>query len=83
MTSRPQGGGSRGYQGFCDDSSEALVLKSVTIGGGGVKYCVTSFMNDPSNVTTDQIVNSDEFRIRQKIIRNSNNIIYRPKIESD
>jgi hypothetical protein len=29
--------GGRGYQGFCDDSTKALVLKSVTIGGGGVK----------------------------------------------
>ena len=27
----------RGYQGFCDDSAKALVLKSVTMGGGGVK----------------------------------------------
>jgi len=23
-----------GYQGFCDDSTEALVLKSVTMDGG-------------------------------------------------
>ena len=29
--------GGRGYQGFCDDSTKALVLKSVTMGGGGVK----------------------------------------------
>jgi hypothetical protein len=29
--------GGRGYQRFCDDSTEALVLKRVTIGGGGVK----------------------------------------------
>jgi hypothetical protein len=27
----------RGYQGFCDKSIEAFVLKSVTMGGGGVK----------------------------------------------
>ncbi len=27
----------RGYQGFCDNSTRALALKSVTIGGGGVK----------------------------------------------
>lgn len=35
MTSRPTGGW--GYQGYCDNSIEALVLRSVTIGGGGVK----------------------------------------------
>jgi hypothetical protein len=29
--------GGRGYQGFCDDSTIALVIKSVTMGGGGVK----------------------------------------------
>jgi hypothetical protein len=71
MTSQPQGGGSRGIKDsvtIC--SPEALILKNVTIGGGGVKYCVTSFMSDPSNVTTYQIqVSSDEFRIRHKIIR--------------
>ncbi len=33
---------------MCDDSIEALVLKSVTMWGGrgGVKNCVTSFMDD-------------------------------------
>ena len=34
-------------QGFCDDSTRAFVLKSVTMGGGGVKNCVASFMDDP------------------------------------
>jgi hypothetical protein len=29
--------GGRGYQGFCDDSTKALVMKSVTMGEGGVK----------------------------------------------
>ncbi len=29
--------GGRGYQGFCDNSTYAFVLKSVTMGGGGVK----------------------------------------------
>jgi hypothetical protein len=33
MTSRL----SRGYQGFCDNSTKALVLKSATMWGGGVK----------------------------------------------
>ncbi len=28
--------GGRGYQGFCDSSIKALLLKSVTTGGGGV-----------------------------------------------
>jgi hypothetical protein len=27
----------RGYQGFCDNSTKALLIKSVTMGGGGVK----------------------------------------------
>jgi hypothetical protein len=35
MTSRPLGG--KGYQGFCDDSTKALVIKSVTMVGRGVK----------------------------------------------
>jgi hypothetical protein len=26
-----------GYQGFCDDSNKVLLLKSVTIRGGGIK----------------------------------------------
>jgi hypothetical protein len=42
--------GGRGYQGFCDNSIKALVLKSVTMGGGVskiIKYYVTSFMDDP------------------------------------
>ncbi len=26
-----------GYQGFCDNSTKALLLKSVKMGGGGVK----------------------------------------------
>jgi hypothetical protein len=29
--------GGRGYQGFCDNSTKALLIKSVTMGGGGVK----------------------------------------------
>jgi hypothetical protein len=28
--------GGRGYQGFCDNSTNALLIKSVTMGGGGV-----------------------------------------------
>ena len=36
---------------FCDGSNKALVIKSVTKGGGGgvniVQNCVTSFMDDP------------------------------------
>ena len=31
------GGGVREYQGFCDNSTKAIVLKGVTMGGGGVK----------------------------------------------
>ena len=37
-------------QGFCDHSVEALILKCVTMGGGGLKIVqnyVTSFMDDP------------------------------------
>ena len=30
-------GGGRGCQGFCDDSSKALILKSVTMGGVDVE----------------------------------------------
>ncbi len=29
--------GGRGYRGFCDNSSKALLIKSVTMRGGGVK----------------------------------------------
>ncbi len=29
--------GGRGYQGFCDNSNKALLLNSVTMGGGGVE----------------------------------------------
>ena len=29
--------GGRGYQGFCDNSTKVLLLKSVTMAGGGVK----------------------------------------------
>jgi hypothetical protein len=29
--------GEKGYQGFCDNSNKALLLKSVTMGGGGVE----------------------------------------------
>ncbi len=29
--------GERGYQGFCDNSNRATLIKSVTMGGGGVK----------------------------------------------
>ena len=48
MTSRSKRGG-RG-QRFCDDSTKALVIKRVTVGGGGSKFvrnCVMSFMDDP------------------------------------
>ena len=34
MTSRSQGG-----QGFCDNRTKALVIKRVTMRGGGVKKC--------------------------------------------
>ena len=40
----------RRYQGFCDNSTKALALKSVKNGGGVskiIKNCVTSFMDDP------------------------------------
>ena len=40
----------RGYQGFCDDSTKALVLKSVTMGEGVskiIKNCVTSLRTTP------------------------------------
>ena len=39
-----------GAQGFCDDSNEALLLKSVTMRKEGlqnVQYCVTSNMDNP------------------------------------
>jgi hypothetical protein len=44
--------GGRRYQGFCDNSTKALVMKSVTMGRGPgvskmIEYCVTSFMDDP------------------------------------
>ena len=45
MTSRPYEG-----QGFCDDSTKALVLKTVTMGeevSKIVRNCMTSFMHDP------------------------------------
>ncbi len=29
--------GGRGYQGFCDNSTKVLLIKSVTMGGGGVE----------------------------------------------
>ncbi len=35
-----------GYQGFCGDCSEALVLKSVTIREGYNFIFVTSYMDD-------------------------------------
>ena len=38
-----------GGQGFCDDSTRALVMKSVTMGEKGLNIfqnCVTSFMDD-------------------------------------
>jgi hypothetical protein len=38
-----EGGGS---QGFCDDRTMSLVLKSVAM-GEGVKSCVTSLMDNP------------------------------------
>jgi hypothetical protein len=45
MTSRPKGGG---VQGFCDKSTIALVIKSVTMGVGGSKRSkFASFMDDP------------------------------------
>ena len=28
-----------GCQGFCDSSNKALVIKSMTFGGGGIKKC--------------------------------------------
>ena len=40
-----------GGQGFCDNITKALVIKCLTIGGGGSKMvhnCVTSFMDDPN-----------------------------------
>ena len=38
-----------GGQEFCDDNTKALVIKSVTMGGGVkiVENCMTSFMYDP------------------------------------
>ena len=40
------GGG--GGQGFCDGSTKALVIQSVTMGVSKiVENCVTSFMDDP------------------------------------
>ncbi len=42
--------GERVYQGFCDNSTKAFVLKSVTMGEWASKiinYCVTSCMDDP------------------------------------
>ena len=35
-----------GGQGFSNDSTKALVIKSVTM--GGVKNCAKSFMDDPN-----------------------------------
>ena len=42
--------GGSGYQGFCDDSTKALVIKRVTMRGGGsiiVQNGMTSFVDDP------------------------------------
>ncbi len=42
--------GGRGYQRFCDNSTKALLIKSVTMGEGLsriIKNCVTSFIDDP------------------------------------
>ena len=39
-----------GDQGFCDNSTRALVIKRMTMGGGGskiVQNCVMSSMDDP------------------------------------
>jgi len=38
-----------GYQRYCDINTETSVLKSVTIGEGGVKFFlnIASFMDDP------------------------------------
>ena len=36
-----------GGQGFCDGSTKALVIKSVTMGEKIVQNCVTSCMYDP------------------------------------
>ena len=44
MTSRPNGAGG---QIFCDDSTKASVLHSVTM---GLKHFVTSFVDDPLGV---------------------------------
>ncbi len=53
----------RGYQGLCDNSTIALVIKSVTMGGEGVKnyhYCVTSFMGDPQDCFRfNSVINED------------------------
>ncbi len=60
----------RGYQVFCDNSFKALVLKNVTMGGGGVlKYqkCVTSFMEDPLS-WNNRIVHNLQTFYRQKLI---------------
>jgi hypothetical protein len=44
MTSRPKGGG------FCDNSTKALLLKSVTMGESKIlKNYVTSFMDVPNS----------------------------------
>jgi hypothetical protein len=44
------GVGVKGYQGFCDNSTIALLLKTVTMEGGVskiIKNCVKSFIDDP------------------------------------
>ena len=42
----------RGGQGFCDNSTKALVINTVTMGEGGskiVQNCMTLFMDEPLN----------------------------------
>ncbi len=57
-----KGLGGRGYQGFCDNNSWVLLLKSVTIGEGGFKKF---------QILRDVICGRPQ---RQKLYRNWNNL---------
>jgi hypothetical protein len=41
-----------GVSSICDNSTKALLLKRMSIGGGSkiIKNCVTSFMDDPYSI---------------------------------
>jgi hypothetical protein len=64
--------GGMGYQGFCDYSAKALVLKSVTMGEGVSKiinYCMMSFMDISKKFTKYRSVTSTRGHILKTFLR--------------